>query len=139
DAFDARGHRQHGRYRRRARRRNLEIDAAVRAPGVVVHEIAGEDTLQVRPVPDQRPVQTLSTHGAYPPLGIRVRSGRPRWDLDCLNADRGEYRVERGGELGVAVADQEAESIDVVGEVHQQVAPTLAHPGTGRVGGNAGQ
>jgi hypothetical protein len=34
----------------------------------------------------------------------------------------GEHGVERGGELAVAVADQEPESVGSVTEIHEQVA-----------------
>ena len=44
------------------------------------------------------------------------------------DADRGEHRVERRGELGVPVPDQELEAVRVILEVHQQVAGLLGHP-----------
>jgi len=44
-----------------------------------------------------------------------------------------------GRELGIAVADQEAESPGVVVEIHQQVPGGLGNPGTGGVGGDPGQ
>ena len=42
-----------------------------------------------------------------------------------------------GGELGVAVADEEPEAAVAVVEVHEQVAGLLGEPGAGRVGGDA--
>jgi hypothetical protein len=86
--------------------RNVEIEATVRAARVVVLDIAGEQSLQVVTVPDQRPVQTLGPDPAYPPLGIRIRPWCPRRDLDRLDADRGEYLIEHGRELRVSIADQ---------------------------------
>jgi len=89
----------------------------VRAPGrqgryrhggvapVVVLEITRQDSLQMPTVADQRPIQTLGTDGAHPPLGIRVGSRHPRLDLDCLDARRAEHRVERSRELGVPGAN----------------------------------
>jgi hypothetical protein len=40
----------------------------------------------------------------------------------------GEDRVEAGGELGISVADQVAELLGPVAEVHREVAGLLAHP-----------
>jgi len=44
---------------------------------------------------------------------------------------------EGGGELGVAVPDQEPEASTGVVEVHQQVAGLLGEPGAGGVSGDA--
>ena len=49
-----------------------------------------------------------------------------------------EHRVEGADERAVPVADQEPELVDVVAEVHQQVAGLLGHPGPGGVGGDPG-
>jgi hypothetical protein len=49
----------------------------------------------------------------------------------------GEDGVEGIGELGVPVADQEAESADVVAEAYQEVADGLGGPGRGRVSGHS--
>ena len=49
----------------------------------------------------------------------------------------GEDGVERGGELGVAVADQEPEAAAGVVEVHEQVAGLLGQPGAGGMRGDA--
>ena len=51
--------------------------------------------------------------------------------------DGGDHGVEGGGELAVAVADQEPEAPVGVVEVHEQVAGLLGQPGSGRVGGDA--
>jgi hypothetical protein len=83
DALDLANTRQHGHRRRRRGHRNIEVNAAVRPAGVVVLDIPGEDTLQVWPVPDQCPVQTLGADGAYPAFGVRV----------CLDARGGILMV----------------------------------------------
>jgi hypothetical protein len=62
----------------------------------------------------------------------------PGWDLHDLGADGGEHGVKRGGELGVAVADQVPESLRPVVQVHQQVAGLLCDPLAGGVGGDPG-
>jgi hypothetical protein len=48
-----------------------------------------------------------------------------------------EDRVEGGGELGVAIPDQESEATAHILKVHEQVAGQLGQPGSGRVGGDA--
>jgi ethanolamine utilization protein EutQ (cupin superfamily) len=45
-----------------------------------------------------------------------------------LHAGGREHRVERAGELAVAVAHQKSESADVLVKVHQQVSGPPAHP-----------
>ena len=57
--------------------------------------------------------------------------------LMILDVDGGEDGVEGGGELAVAVADEEPEAPVGVVEVHEQVAGQLGEPGSGRVGGDA--
>ena len=57
--------------------------------------------------------------------------------LDDADVGGGEDGVERGGELGVAVADEEPEATAGVVEVHEQVAGLLGQPGAGRVRGDA--
>jgi hypothetical protein len=59
DAFDAADEGQHRHRLHGPRDRQVEADAPVRAAGVVVLEILGQDPLQVVPVPDQYPVQAL--------------------------------------------------------------------------------
>ena len=56
-----------------------------------------------------------------------------------IRADRGEHGVERRGELGIPVPDQELEAISLALEVHQQVTGLLGHPLAGGVGGYPGQ
>ena len=58
-----------------------------------------------------------------------------RWD--DLNIGGCEDRVERGGELGVAIADEEPESLPGVVEVHGEVARQLGQPRASRVRGDA--
>jgi len=113
--------------------RNLEVDAAVGSGSVVVPEVGGEDALQVMTVPDQCPVQTLGAHGTHSTFGIGVARGARGGIFNCLDTNSGEHRVERGGELGVAVADHKPEPLNVFVEVHQQVTGRLGH--THRSGG----
>ena len=57
--------------------------------------------------------------------------------LDYRDALGGEHRVEGGGVLGVAVADEEPELVGVLGEIRGEVAGLLGHPLSGGVGGDA--
>jgi hypothetical protein len=67
-----------------------------------------------------------------------VGPGRLRRGSDDLHAGGCEDRVERGGELGVPVVEQKSQVIGAFVEGHQQVAGLLGDPGTGGVGGAAG-
>ena len=55
-------------------------------------------------------------------------AGSGRWSrrLDDPHPGRGEYGVERHGELGVPIPDQELHAVSVFPEVHQQVAARWA-------------
>jgi hypothetical protein len=55
-------------------------------------------------------------------------------DVDC-----GEDGVKGGGELGVAVPDEEPEAAAGVVEIHAEVAGLLGQPGAGGMGGDAEQ
>ena len=102
-------------------------------------QILSEDPGQLPLVPDQGPVQTVAAHRTHPPLGKGICSRRPRWTLHHLDAGRGEYGVECGGELGVAVTDQIPEPVHPFVKVHQKVAGLLGNPRPGRMGGDPGQ
>jgi hypothetical protein len=85
---------------------------------------------------EQQPVGALLANTADESLGIAVRPRSPGRDLDDVDAFGGEEGVEGVGELGVPVADQEAERADLLTQVHQQVTGDLGGPGGGRVGGH---
>jgi len=69
-------------------------------------------------------------------LGDRSCPWCPNRRLDDPDVDGGEDRVEGGGELGVAVADEEPETTPGVVEIHGEVAGLLGQPGTGGMGGD---
>jgi hypothetical protein len=62
-----------------------------------------------------------------PAITVLVARGAHRRP-DDRHAGRGEHRVERRGELGVPVPDQELEAFGMIVEVHQQVAALPGHP-----------
>ena len=59
------------------------------------------------------------------------------WRLEDLDVDSVEHGVEGGGELAVAVADQEPDAPLGVVEVHEQVPRELGQPAAGWVRGDA--
>jgi hypothetical protein len=99
--------------------------------------VAVQDGAGVGFVVGQQVVGALPADAADEPFGIAVRAGRVWRDLDDLDVYGGEHRVERGGELGVAVPDQEPECAGSVVEVDDQVAGLLGGPVAGRMGGDA--
>jgi len=70
-------------------------------------------------------------------FGNRVGPRRLHRCLDDADVGGGEDRVERGGELGVAVPNEELDAAAGVVEVHKQVAGQLGQPGAGGMRGDA--
>ena len=93
--------------------------------------------LEVAAVADQRPAQAFGTRGADPAFGVGFR--RPRRGLERLYAGRGEHRVERRGELAVAIPDGQPEPVGALVEIHQQIPGGLGHPRAGRMRSDPGQ
>ncbi len=88
-------------------------------------------------VDDHKTVEEFATDGADEAFGDRVRSRRPHRRPYDSDVDGCEHGVEAGGELAVAVADEESEASVGVVEVHQQVARLLGQPRSGGVRGDA--
>jgi hypothetical protein len=112
------------------------LPALVRA---VIVEVPGElvqDRDGVAFVVDQHPVGALRSDTAYEPLGVTVRSRRPRRNLHHVDALGGEHGVERCGVFRVSIADEEPELSNLLAQVHQQVTGGLRGPGGGRMGGH---
>jgi hypothetical protein len=99
------------------------------ASRVVVPDIAAQDVLEMATRDDEGEVEALLTSGPHPPLGVRVRARRADRRADYLGAFRGEDLVERTRELGVPVADEEAEATTAFVEVRDEV-PGLCVPRT---------
>src|SRR6266540_1682815 len=85
---------------------------------------------------DEHPIKQLSTDRTDPSLGHRVRAWRPHRRRQGSDALGGEDGIEGGGEVGVAVANQERELVDAVCQTDQQVAGQLGHPHPSRAGGH---
>jgi hypothetical protein len=109
----------------------------VRPVLVVVGLVFTKDPEQMPLVPDQRLVEEFASAAADPAFHDRVRAGCLDGAAQDPDAGAGEHRVEGGGELGVAVAEQELDRFDVLAEVHEQVAGHLRDPGIVGVSGDA--
>jgi hypothetical protein len=85
---------------------------AVRAAAVVMVNVRGQDRLQLPAAHDQHPIQHLPPDGAHPAMGggILPAPRRPHRRVQHLHRLGSKDRVERGGVLGVPIADQEPES-----------------------------
>jgi hypothetical protein len=90
-------------------------------------------------VVDQQSVGAFGVDAADEPFRIAVRPGRARRDLDHVDVLGAEDGVEGVGELGVPVADEEAERGGLVAQVREQVAGGLSGLGCGGVGGHPEQ
>src|SRR5215470_17881783 len=86
----------------------------VRAMNVIVLDVLTQDQPQVPLAGDQHPVQALTPGAGNPPFRDRVRTRRLNRCLDDPHANSGEHRVERRGELGVPVPDQELEAVSML-------------------------
>ena len=76
---------------------------------VVVRGVLGQHPAEVPFPEDQHAVGEFGADGQYEAFGEAVRPRVPWWDLDHLDTDIGQHRVERGRELAGAIADQEPE------------------------------
>src|SRR5664280_803812 len=82
-------------------------------------------------------IEALLADGADESFGVRVRTRRTDRSADGLDTDRGEHLVEAGGELGVAVADEESEHPTGILQVRGEIAGHLCDPWAVRVGGGS--
>ena len=88
-------------------------------------------------VDDQDAVEELAAEAADEAFGDRVGPWRPHRRPEDADLDGGEDRVERRGELGIAVPDEEPEAPSGVVEIHAEVAGLLGQPGSGGMCGDA--
>ena len=119
--------------------RYLEVDPAVRAFAVVVLDELAEHAVEMALAPYEHPVQALGPCCAHKTFGERVRLGDPDRCPDDPDAGRPHHLVEGPYELGVPVADQEAEGSALVFEGRYKVPGLLGDPGPDRVGGHTSQ
>jgi hypothetical protein len=109
-------------------------ECAVRPVLVVVRQVARRHVLEMPLTQDQHPVEQLTTYGADPAFGERIRWRRTHRRPQDSDALGGEDRIEGVGELRVSVADEELELeldlLSAVGEVQRALLP-LASTQTG--------
>lgn len=110
--------------------------ALVRAVVIEMAHVLVENGVGMSFMVDQQPVGAFGADAADEPFRVAVRPGRTGRDLHNVDAFGGEDGVEGSGELGVPIADQEAEGADLIAQVHQQIAGGLGGPGRGRVSGH---
>jgi len=109
----------------------------MRSRGVVVGGVPGKHPAQVPLTEDQHPVGDLGSHCQDEAFGEAVRARTPRRNLDHVDTCVRHDCVERRRELPGPIADEESEPVDVLAEVHQQVAGLLGSPRPVRVSGHA--
>ena len=82
----------------------------------------------------QHVIQAFVSNAAHPAFGDRVRLRRPHRRLDHAHTLGADELVERAGELGVPVVQQEARAMQAL--LDREVARLLAHPDDVGVGAN---
>src|SRR6266511_4737468 len=97
-------------------KRRLLLERAVWPMRVVVGDVLAQHCLEVGARDDQDPIKTLAPHAADPALRVRLRSWRRDRRPDHPDSFRAEHLIEAGRELAVAVADQEARPLLLLGE-----------------------
>ena len=88
---------------------------------------------------DQQPVQTLGADRTNPALRKGVRHRRLHRCQDDPGALGAEQLIEAAAELGVPVAQEEAQASSPLAQCQQEVASLLGDPGAIRIGGHASQ
>jgi len=77
---------------------------------------------------DEHPIDHRPPDGAHPPLRVGVGPRCPHRRAQHLDPRSGKDPIERHGELGIPITDQEPEPGDVLADSHNQVAGLLRHP-----------
>ena len=101
---------------------HFQSKAAVRPMLVMVPDVIAKDCFEMGTAENERPVEALFPDGPYPSLRDRVRSWRSHRCLDHLDTFGDEHLVEAGGELRVAVPDEELDCSGALGDDDAQVA-----------------
>jgi hypothetical protein len=86
-----------------------------------------QDTLQMQPAEDQHVVKALPSYGAHPSLRERVRPRCPDGGLHDAEALGPKDLVERSGELGVSIPEQDVPVLQLLRD--RQVPSLLGDPG----------
>ena len=128
------GHRisNHRRHRRRLGQ------AAVRPPLVVMLDMASHDASKLLAANDQQLVQALPTHRPNPALSKRQWRWAHRRACSSLGPGRVPHVVERPGELGVPVTDQQPPHRSLLGDADDHVPGLPRDPQAARMVGDSG-
>jgi hypothetical protein len=94
---------------------------------VVVLDVDPQDPFEMSAADDKEPVETLIADGADESLSVGVRLRRSHRRVDARDSFATEQLVEGGGELAVAIVDQETLPLEKVCEA--EVARLLEDPG----------
>jgi hypothetical protein len=106
----------------------LKRESAVRAFVVVMLDVGAQDLFEVAAADDQEPVETLVADAADESLRVGVGLWCLHRRVDHLDSFTVKEFVEGGGELAVAIVDQETRPFENVGEA--EVAGLLDDPGS---------
>ena len=109
----------------------------MRPVGVVEVLVLAQHDHQVPLIPHQGPVQQLAAAAADPPFHDRIHPGRLNRSTDYPGASGTEDLIERGGEAGVPVMQDELHPRPHIFQVHEQVPGLLDHPRRDRVPGGS--
>src|SRR5689334_11699139 len=109
----------------------------MRPRGVVVGGVPDKNQAQMPLTEDQHPVGDLGSHCQDEAFGEAVRARTARRNFDHLDTRVRQDLVERRRELPGPIADEEPEPVDVLAEVHQQVAGLLGGPRSVRMCGHS--
>ena len=90
------------------------VQGAVRPVGVVEVFVLPQHHHQVAQVPDQGPVQQLTSAAANPPLRDRIHSGCLNGGADDPDPGRLEHGIERLREAGVPVMQDELHPVSSI-------------------------
>ena len=113
--------------------RGALLERSVWSMLVVVLDVLVDDASEVTSAEDEDAIQAFAAYRPDPAFRERVRDRRPHRRLDDGDLFGDEDRVERGLELGVAIADQEPARAT---EAFNDVAGGLRRPGAGRMLGD---
>jgi hypothetical protein len=101
--------------------------------GVVEVLVLAQHDHQVPLIPHQGPVQQLAAAAADPPFHDRIHPRRLNPSTDYPGTSGTEDLIERGGEAGVPVMQDELHPRPDILQVHEQVPGLLDHPRLDRV------
>ena len=117
-------HCDRGRGRRIRILRCALVQTAVRSVTVEVLDVLAEHMAQMALSKDEQPVQALPAERSDPALTDGVGARRPDGGADDSDALGAKHLVERRGELGVAIPDQELDRAQVGSHCGPAGSPT---------------